>query len=190
MDFIPSSAQTIGPFFHVYFDQKTTAGPMVRQGAKGERIRIACRVLDGQEAPVSDALVELWQADSAGIYDHPNDTHRSEADSAVLGFARLPTNDEGACQIETVKPGRVSAEDGAAQAPHINAVIFGRGILKGLRTRIYFAGDPANQEDPVLALVPPERRDTLMAHQDPREHDLWRIDFRLCGDAETVFFDV
>jgi protocatechuate 3,4-dioxygenase alpha subunit len=102
----------------------------------------------------------------------------------------LPTNNDGICEFETVKPGCVSARDGASQAPHFNVAIFGRGLLKGLSTRIYFADDPASQGDPVLALVPQDRRATLMARRDAQLPAVWRIDLRLCGDGETVFFDV
>jgi protocatechuate 3,4-dioxygenase alpha subunit len=190
MEFIPSSSQTIGPFFHVYFDEKGVTGCVAAAKAKGERIRLAVRMMDGDGTLISDAMLELWQADAAGIYNHPDDPRRGQADPAVLGFGRLPTNDDGVCEFETVKPGRVPGSNGVFQAPHFNITVFGRGLLKGLSTRIYLAGDPANHEDPVLALVPPNRSETLMARPDPQHPGIWRIDLRLCGDGETVFFDV
>jgi protocatechuate 3,4-dioxygenase alpha subunit len=190
MDFIPTSSQTIGPYFHVYFKADGVIGRIAGSQAKGEHIRLACRVIDGQGAPVTDALLELWQADAAGIYNHPDDPRHAQADPAVRGFGRLPTNDNGICEFETVKPGRVLGWDHTFQAPHINVTVFGRGMLKGLSTRIYFASDPANQDDPVLGLVPQDRRDTLFAQRDSQQSRLWRIDLHLCGDAETVFFDV
>jgi protocatechuate 3,4-dioxygenase, alpha subunit len=190
MDFVPSSSQTIGPFFHVYFNEKGVSARVVSAEAKGDRIHLECRVIDGDGAPISDAMIELWQADAAGIYNHPADPRRSEADPAVAGFGRLPANDDGVCEFETIMPGRVHSWNDALQAPHINVTIFGRGLLKGLSTRIYFAGNSANQDDPVLALVPSDRRDTLMARQNSQEPGHWSIDLRLSGDGETVFFDV
>jgi protocatechuate 3,4-dioxygenase alpha subunit len=92
--------------------------------------------------------------------------------------------------FETIKPGQVAGLDGKPQAPHINISIFARGLLKHLPTRIYFEGDPANVTDAVLALVPEERRGTLMAQPDPATPGTWRFDIHLCGDHETVFFDV
>ena len=99
MEFIPSSSQTIGPFFHVYFDEKGVTARVASDHAKGERIRLACRVIDGDGAPSPDAMIELWQADAAGIYNHPDDPRRSQADPAVMGFGRLPTNDDGSLRI-------------------------------------------------------------------------------------------
>jgi protocatechuate 3,4-dioxygenase alpha subunit len=190
MELIPSASQTIGPFFHVYFQKEGVTGCVASADAKGERIRLAIRMIDGEGAPIPDAMLELWQADAAGIYNHPDDPRRSKMDPAVLGFGRLPTNDDGVCEFETIRPGRVPFGINALQAPHVNITVFGRGLLRALSTRIYFAGDSANQEDPVLALVPQSRRDTLMACQEPQQPGVWRIDLRLCGDGETVFFDV
>jgi protocatechuate 3,4-dioxygenase alpha subunit len=190
MNFIPSSSQTIGPYFHIYFEAKKGTGCLLSPQANGERIRLACRVLDGQGAPVFDAMIEIWQADAAGIYNHPDDPRHSRADPALNGFGRLPTNKEGVCEFATVKPGRVPGWYGALQAPHVNVTVFGRGLLKGLSTRVYFADDPANQDDPVLALVPQDRRATLLARQDSQLPGQWRIDLRLSGEEETVFFDV
>ncbi len=163
MDLVPSPSQTIGPFFHVYLNAFGVLSNLARQ-AKGERIRLAFRVLDGDNAPLNDAMIELWQADSGA-------------------FGRLPTDEQGTCVFESVMPGRV-----APQAPHIDVSVFARGLLNRLVTRAYFAGDPANADDPVLALVPEERRETLMAHPDGE--GLWNFEIHLCGDRETVFFDI
>jgi protocatechuate 3,4-dioxygenase, alpha subunit len=92
--------------------------------------------------------------------------------------------------FETIKPGRVPAAGGRLQAPHLNVLVFGRGIMKGLPTRAYFAGDPGNDDCPILALVPEERRATLMARSDPGNPGDWYFDVRLCGEHETVFFDI
>ena len=138
MDLIPTPSQTIGPFFHLCLTPHVDPG-----GIKGQRIRLVCRILDGDGTPVNDALIEVWQADAAGEYGH---------------FGRLCTNENGVSIFDTVKPGRVEG-----QAPHLNLMIFARGLLKQLYTRIYFDGESSNASDPILALVPENRRCTLMA---------------------------
>jgi protocatechuate 3,4-dioxygenase alpha subunit len=147
-------------------------------------------VLDGDGAPVSDAMIELWQANTQGKYNHPDDAQPKAADPQCSGFGRLGTDRDGVCVFETIKPGRVPGNDAAVQAPHLNVSLFARGVLKRLATRLYFEGDPANSEDPILALVPPERRATLMARPDPSHPTDWRMDVRLSGECETVFFDI
>ncbi len=189
MHLVPSPSQTIGPFFHFALTTDPAQGRLAEAAAKGEHIRLACRVLDGDGALVDDAMIELWQADAGGNYNHPDDTDKA-ADPAFRGFGRLATNPEGACVFETVRPGRVPGGGGKLQAPHVNVSIFARGLLNRLATRIYFADDPANAQDPVLALAPEDRRDTLMAHPDPERRGVWNFDIRLSGERETVFFDV
>jgi protocatechuate 3,4-dioxygenase alpha subunit len=181
--------QTIGPFFHLCLTVDESSGSLASPGVKGERVAIECRLLDGDGVPVNDAMIELWQADAGGAYNHPDDARQGAHDSAFHGFGRLATNSDGVCVFETVKPGRVAGWNGALQAPHINVSVFARGLLKRVVTRIYFSGDPANGEDPVLALVPEGRRETLMAHVDPAKLATWRFGIHLCGERETVFFD-
>ena len=98
--------------------------------------------------------------------------------------------DDGSCTFETIKPGRVPGPDGRFQAPHINVSVLGRGLLKRLSTRVYFTSDSANVQDPVLALVPENRRATLFARVDPARAGGWIFEIRLRGKGETVFFDV
>jgi protocatechuate 3,4-dioxygenase, alpha subunit len=155
---------------------------------KGERVWIMFRVLDGDSTLVDDAMLEIWQADSNGKYNHPDDLQLKTPDPGWIGFGRIGTGRDGSCVLETVKPGRVL--NGTSQAPHLNLAVFARGMLKQLYTRVYFAGDAANDEDPILRLVPHDRRDTLMAQQDPARPGYWLFDVRLQGDRETVFFDV
>ncbi len=183
-------SQTIGPFFHLCLTVDETTGRMAGPGAEGERVTMICRVLDGEGAPLDDALIELWQADASGVYDHPDDPRYEERDPAFRGFGRMATNDDGACAFETVKPGRIAEDNGALGAPHINVSVFARGLLKRAATRIYFLGDPANHEDPVLALTPVDRRDSLMARPDSAHPSLWRFDIHLCGERETAFFEI
>lgn len=158
--------------------------------AKGERIQVRLTLFDGDGVPIPDAMVELWQADANGKYDHPNDRQKKIHDPAFCGFGRLTTDSEGVCQFETIRPGRVPGEGAAAQASHINVSVFARGLLGRLVTRIYFAEDPALLEDPILALVPFDRRNTLIAQPDAVQTGQWNLDIHLQGDLETVFFDI
>ncbi|HEY2791823.1 MAG TPA: protocatechuate 3,4-dioxygenase subunit alpha, partial [Micromonosporaceae bacterium] len=129
-----------------------------------ERVFLQCRIFDAENVPVNDAMIELWQAYSDGRYRHA-DTPAS--DISFSGFGRAATNEHGFCDFETIKPGPVPSPDGKLQAPHISVAIYARGILLQLYSRIYFAGDPANDQDSVLALVPEARRQTLLAQPDP-----------------------
>lgn len=188
-DFIATGSQTVGPFFHLGLVYGDDPGRLAKADAKGEHIRLAIRILDAEGAGIPDAMVELWQADANGKYNHPDDPQDNTPDPAFRGFGRLPSNKDGRIVFETVRPGRVPGIDGALQAPHINVHIFSRGVLRHVSTRIYFAGDPANADDAILRLVPSGRRDTLLARPAEREPGTWNIDFHLCGERETVFFD-
>jgi protocatechuate 3,4-dioxygenase alpha subunit len=174
-------SQTVGPFFH--------AG-LCRDGGNdlgggGGRITVIGRVLDGDGQPVPDALVEIWQADAGGRHAHPDDPDRAAADPSFAGFGRCATDADGGFRFLTVHPGRVVGPGNSLQAPHLAVGILARGLLKRLVTRIYFAGAPANDEDPILALVPEDRRHTLMARRDGTA---WRFDIVLQGADETAFF--
>jgi len=183
-------SQTIGPFFHLCLTTDETAGRMAGPGVEGERVTLTCQVFDGEGMPLDDALIELWQADAGGVYDHPDDPRYEERDPAFRGFGRMATNDKGVCAFETVKPGRVNGDNGTLDGPHINVVVFARGLLKRAVTRIYFLDDPANNGDSVLALVPLDRRDSLMARPDSADSSLWRFEIHLSGERETVFFEI
>jgi protocatechuate 3,4-dioxygenase, alpha subunit len=188
-DLVPTPSQTVGPFFRIELTTdehcvRCVAGPQ----AKGEHAWITFHVLDGDGAPVNDAMLEIWQADANGKYNHPDDLQPKQLDPGWIGFGRLATEENGSCVLETIKPGRVA--QGTLQAPHLTVAVFARGMLKQLYTRVYFAGDATNDEDPILQLIPPDRRDTLMAQPDPARPGQWLFDVRLQGDRETVFFDV
>jgi protocatechuate 3,4-dioxygenase, alpha subunit len=186
-------SQTVGPYLHLalapadYKFREVFSAVLADPGMPGTHIRIEGRILDGEGNAAPDALVEIWQADHQGRYAHPADG-RPLASNSFRGFGRCPT-DDGGFAFATIKPGPVPGPDGATQAPHINVGIFSRGLLKRLFTRIYFAGDPANASDPILALVPADRRDTLIAKPDAAKPNLYRFDIRLQGPGETVFFD-
>jgi protocatechuate 3,4-dioxygenase alpha subunit len=189
-DPIPTPSQTVGPYYHLGCTNSHAVGCIAGPDAKGERVRLICCVLDGDGCPVDDAMIEIWQADSEGNYIIPTDGKGSAADPNCAGFGRMATDANGTCFFETVKPGRVPGNDGKLQAPHFSVSVFARGVLKRLATRIYFADDPANRECPILALVPEERRASLLAHPDPGNAGEWHFDVHLCGVDETVFFDV
>ena len=183
---LATPAQTVGPFFHFSLTAQQKLGRMAGPAARGERIRLAIRVFDSEGTPAPDAMIELWQADANGKYEHPEDTQAQAPDPDFCGFGRLQTDESGGCVFDTVRPGRVPAAGGERQAPHINVIVLARGVLAPLFTRLYFADDAANAADGVLALVPEDRRETLMARLRDRA---WRFDIHLSGDRETVFFD-
>ncbi len=187
MDTTPTPSQTAGPFFHLGLTDTRSVGCVAGEGAKGERVWLTFRVFDGDGLPVPDAMIELWQADSDGNYPHHGSSRQGRT---FCGFGRLATAEDGSCTFETIRPGRVPGPGDTLQAPHINVSVFARGLLKRLSTRAYFAGDPAHSEDPVLALVPENRRATLLAQPDPSRAGGWRLEIRLRGESETVFFDV
>jgi protocatechuate 3,4-dioxygenase, alpha subunit len=186
MDLTPTPSQTAGPFLHLGLTDVRSVSCVAGDGVKGERVWLTFRLLDGNGLPVTDAMIEIWQADSEGNYQDES----AASDQTFCGFGRLATSDDGSCTFETIRPGRVPGSGNTLQAPHINVSVFARGLLKRLSTRVYFAGDPATAEDPVLALVPEHRRATLFACTDPSRDRGWIQEIRMRGEAETVFFDV
>ncbi len=170
---IATSSQTIGPFWHL-LDEKDWAD-LTRFGAAGDKITLTGIVTDGDGAPIADACVELWQADPP-------------SSDSFTGFGRCATDGEGRFRFVTVKPAAIPGRGNALQAPHVALTILARGLLKGLVTRAYFAGDERNESDPLLsAIADPKRRATLIAKP---EGAVWRMDIRLQGDGETVFLEV
>jgi protocatechuate 3,4-dioxygenase alpha subunit len=182
--------QTIGPFFEpALLRPGATRNVLSTRSTVGERIRIEGRVVDGNGDPVPDAVVEIWQADSHGQYNHPADSRGLWSDSEFLGFGRSGTEENGCFWFETIKPGPVPSHLGEMQAPHISIIVFARGLLDHVATRLYFADEPSNSEDPVLMLVPPERRSTLIAQPTVTDQGrTYRLDIVLQGAAETAFF--
>lgn len=189
-------SQTVGPFFAIAltpgqygYEYPSIAGPdMVNADTEGEHIRIEGRVLDGDGAPVGDAMIEIWQADALGRYAHPADPRGSNASFRGFGRAGTGTDSDTRFAFRTVKPGAVDER----QAPHINVAVFMRGLLSHAYTRIYFSDEPAaNAADPVLSTVPAERRPTLIAsREDSAGTIVYRFDIYMQGERETVFFDV
>jgi len=188
-------SQTVGPYFHYgltpydYDFSVVFGNNLVTPDASGERIRIEGRIIDGDGQGINDSLVEIWQADSAGRYAHPAD-RRALPNASFKGFGRCDTDKDGGYSFETVKPGAVPGPNGAPQAPHIGVIVFSRGMLRHVYTRIYFS-DEKNDADPILAAVPADRRSTLIAKRADRNgHAVYTFDIRLQGDGETVFFDI
>lgn len=179
-------SQTVGPYLHIGLTWLITEN-LAPKGIPGERVRIQGRVLDGDGQPVNDALVEIWQANAAGKYAHPRDRQSKPLADGFRGFGRSATNRNGAFRFRTIKPGPVPGPGGKLQAPHIAVNVFMRGQLKQLVSRIYFPGETSNAQDPVLALVPADRRATLIARAVKPGVQEWNV--LLQGKAETVFFD-
>lgn len=182
-------SQTVGPFFQfgLIFGGENV---LVNDQTSGQRIHIRGHVFDGDGQPVPDALVEIWQADSHGIFNHPADPQHSGADPHFRGFGRADTRREGQFTFKTIKPGHVSWDASHEQAPHVNVRVFARGMLIHAVTRLYFSDEALNQTDPVLTSVDAERRQTLIAQFESSD-DLptYRFDIVLQGERETVFFD-
>ncbi len=176
-------SQTVGPFFayaltpEPYGYRGVGSANLAVEDTPGERIRLSGRVLDGEGKPVPDAVLEVWQTDSAGRY--------GAAD--FRGFGRADTDDDGAFSFHTIKPG--SPSEGTA--PHINVIVFSRGMLSHAFTRIYFSDEErANRSDPVLSSTPDSRRATLIAQRRQTAGGIvYDLDIRLQGEGETVFFD-
>jgi protocatechuate 3,4-dioxygenase alpha subunit len=195
--------QTVGPFFHYGLPWKGGADltgmselgarpelfapehyllrtPSPRGPVDGEAIEIFGQVLDGDGKPVPDALVEIWQADAQGRYYAP-DTRQT-----FIGFGRAATQNDGGYRFRTILPGRVPGPGNSLQASHIAVGVMARGLLKRLLTRLYFPDSEGLDSDPILELVPPARRDTLVAR---KEFGGYRFDIVLQGAGETVFLD-
>lgn len=201
--FKETPSQTAGPYVHIGlapayagFDifennfSNVVAGP----NTKGERIKVKGRVIDGTGTPVRDVMLESWQANSEGKYNHPEDSQDKAVEEDFLGWGRICSDfDTGVYTIDTIKPGPVPGRNGAIQAPHISLWIVARGINIGLQTRVYFSDETAaNAKDPVLNFVEQEeRRQTLIAQRSEENGEVvYMFDIYLQGDQETVFFDV
>lgn len=203
-------SQTVGPFFHYGLPWKGGADLVGRSemGARpdlfgeahyllnlsaptgtpiGEVIEIAGQVFDADGVPLLDAMLEIWQANAAGRYASRDDARDDVAlDPHFVGFGRASVDADGIYRFRTICPGRVPGPGNSLQAPHLAVSVFGRGVIKRLATRLYFADGAGNDSDPVLAVVPAARRDTLIAKR--LDDGRWWFDIHLQGDAETVFF--
>ncbi len=194
----PTPSQTAGPFLAIGL-APLARGELVPDGTPGA-VAVGGRVLDGRGEPVPDAAVEIWQPGEAGRIGSPaagggprpaGPGAGAGAAPAAPGFGRCLTDPGGRFRFVTTVPEPVALRSGVLQAPHLDVLVFARGLTRWLRTRAYFGGEPANHADPVLAAVPADRRTTLVAVPDPEApagRRGFRFDIRLQGDGETVFF--
>jgi protocatechuate 3,4-dioxygenase, alpha subunit len=190
-----TTSQTVGPYFKIglsWLYRDTLLG----EGVSGERVTIQGRIFDGDGVPVPDAILEVWQANAQGKYNHPEDTQDKPLELGFTGFARVPVNAEGVFRFATIKPGPVPGPDGKEQAPHLQVSIFMRGLLRRVVTRIYFPDEPRNGADSILNLVEAARRSTLIAkktaQRSTKETGPTTLEWNviLQGPEETVFFDL
>ena len=187
MSHLLTPSQTIGPFYWGTL-VNTYRAELAPPGVAGERIELVISLFDSERVLIPDGLLEVWQANSHGRYNHPDDRRNLPLDAGFEGFGRASTDTKGEAHFSTVKPGRVPWPAGGMQAAHINVNVFARGVLNRLATRLYFDGDPALAEDPVLKLVDAARRPTLVAKRDGA--GVWRLPIHIGGAQETVFFDI
>jgi protocatechuate 3,4-dioxygenase alpha subunit len=188
MSLRPTPSQTVGPYLHIGMTWLRTAD-LAQPATAGERIIISGAILDGDGKPIPDALLDVWQANAAGKYAHPEDRQDRHVDPSFSGFGRVVTDKAGKFRFGTIKPGVVPGLGNTLQAPHILVAVFMRGLLRHLYTRIYFSDEAGNAADPILALVEDaKRRDTLIAKRIPGSNE-YRWDVNTQGERETVFFD-
>jgi protocatechuate 3,4-dioxygenase alpha subunit len=195
-----STSQTAGPYVHIGLApgaagfktfERELGQEIAPKDVAGQRVRIEGMVLDGLGAPVKDVLIEVWQADSNGIYPHPEDPRAADCAKGFRGWGRVISDfDTGLFAFDTIKPGPTAGRGASVQAPHISLWLVSRGINIGLNTRMYFPEDgDLHQGDPILnAVEQASRRQTLIAVQTAP--NTYRFDIRLQGDGETVFIDV
>jgi len=179
---IPSGSQTVGPFFRIGLEHLCGGSDPEPSGAV--MVKVRGKVFDGNGAPVPDAVLEIWHADSSGRYDsaRPDDRRRSPC------FTRAATDEDGEFGFSIRRPGSVPCEMEVRQAPHLSVLVFARGLLRHLMTRMYFPDETANETDTALQLVPEERRSTLIARGSGSEPGSLEWNVVLQGEEETVFF--
>lgn len=184
-------SQTVGPFYAIGLTRKPM-NVMATQSTQGQRIRIEGQVFDGDGVVIPDVMVEIWQANAYGRYNHPDDKQEKPLDPTFTGWGRSGTDEKCFFSFETIKPGPVPGNDDSVQAPHVNVVIFARGMLVHAFTRIYFGDEPANEGDPVLQSIKNKarRRTLIAARTEKNAKTVYRFDIRLQGEGETVFFDM
>jgi protocatechuate 3,4-dioxygenase alpha subunit len=175
--FVPTSSQTVGPFFRIGLEHLIDCAVPSEPDAQGI-VTIRGQVLDRDRAPVFDAMLEFWNASNAAA-------GTSNADFPS-GFARTATDVDGNFRVRMTRPAPISLGDGSAQAPHMLVLVFARGLLRHLVSRVYLDGGHEDVADPVLSTIPADRRRTLIAQCDGVNSFRWNV--VLQGDDETVFF--
>jgi protocatechuate 3,4-dioxygenase alpha subunit len=174
----PTPGQTVGPFFEFALDY--AGSDELVPPHRADAIRLHGSVFDGLGVPVADGVVEIWQRDELGNIPHTAGSLRRDGHT-FTGFGRSATDAVGHFQFTTVLPGAAPG-----QPSYFAVVVFARGLLDKLHTRIYVPGT-RDDADAVLASLDEERRRTLVATEDgPRS---LHFDIRLQGQGETVFLD-
>ena len=187
---VPTASQTVGPFFSIGLCPHNPNILVPEQVPVGTKLMtLRGRVLDGDGSVVPDGVLEIWRANETGLYSGASSTRSYDERGVPSGFARFPTNDLGEFAFQTIKPGTIRNAKGEIHAPHLVVLVFMRGLQKHLLTRMYFPDEAANENDMVLAVVPAERRNTLIAVRSGGNQNELRWDIRLQGDGETVFFE-
>jgi len=182
MKLTPSGSQTVGPFFRIGLEHLYARDTESTDNA--EKVTIRGKVLDADGNPVPDAMLEVWHASKGGLYN----ALQSDSSHRPACFTRIATDDNGTFRFTIVRLGPVACAAQSQQAPHIAILVFARGLLRHLTTRMYFPDDPANDSDPVMQLIPPERRHTLIAQQNANSPGSFEWNVVLQGQDETVFF--
>jgi protocatechuate 3,4-dioxygenase alpha subunit len=185
---LPTPSQTVGPFFTIGLRSLERENSQSAEIA-GEEIFVTGRIVDGDGNGVNDALMELWHADALGKFGGLAEGAVEDVETGSVGFLRLQTDEDGGFAFKTIKPGRVAGIGEALQAPHIVVVLFMRGLLKQLVTRVYFPDEPGNTEDAILAMVPAGRRASVLLKKVASRENHYEWNVLLQGANETVFFD-
>lgn len=181
--------QTVGPYFTLGM-MPEGVNVLTQPGTEGERVRIEGNVFDGDGDPLFNVLLEIWQANSHGRYNHPLDQRPLPLDPAFIGFGRASTDSSGHYWFQTIKPGPVPYEGDEMQAPHIVVLVHASGVAYPLLTRLYFADDPHNGSDPLLQRLSENRRQTLIARREERDGEtVYRFDIVLRGQAEDLVLE-
>jgi protocatechuate 3,4-dioxygenase alpha subunit len=181
MKLTPSGSQTVGPFFRIGLEHLYSAA--VKPIEHSEMVTVFGKVIDSDGAPVPDAVLELWHADDRGRY-----AESFEGSGRSVCFTRTATDDQGRFEFSISKPGTGACEPEFKQAPHLSVLVFARGLLRQLMTRIYFPGETANGSDSLLQMVPEDRRGTLIAREAGGGANAYEWNVVLQGRDETVFF--
>lgn len=187
LDLTPT--QTVGPYFSLGM-MPEDSNVLVQSNTEGEHIRIEGNIFDSDGDPLFNVLLEIWQANAHGRYNHPLDRRSLPLDPTFSGFGRTSTDANGYYWFQTIKPGPVPYPEDGMQAPHIVLLVHASGVSHPLITRIYFADDPRTETDPILQGVPPNRRSTMLAKREERDGEaVYRFDIVLRGEAEELVLE-
>ena len=181
MKLTPSGSQTVGPFFRIGLEHLYAPG--TKPDENSETITVYGKVFDGDGSPVPDAVLEFWHANADGTFHgEPGESGRP------VCFTRAATDQDGTYRFAIAMPGAAVCDSEVRQAPHLAVLVFARGLMRHLITRVYFPDEAANASDTLLHMVPAERRHTLIARADGHNARTLEWNVVLQGPDETVFF--